>query len=154
MKRSYKQKYEELLIKKHEKKYIHISFSWKGIARFFALIGSLGLAIANFMLIISTWKLLNLGDLTKENITGFHQLLIIYPIIGEYILIGLTVICLTALIKGGFDKLKGYDGEGLIFGLTVGLIGTLLFGLTGGLLFGLTVGFDNEFERWIKKLRK
>ena len=124
-------KVTKLEIALHEKSFIHIS--WYSMLRFFAFLGSLGLSILNFMLIISTWKMLNLGGLTEEGITEFHQLLILYPIIGQYILIGLTVLCLTALIKGGFNKLKSYDEEGLIGGLIVGLI----VGLDGGLIWGV-----------------
>ena len=130
----------KLLIKQHTKSYIHISFSWKGIGRFFAFLGSLGLAVANFLLIIYTWKLLKLGNLIEEDITGFHQLFIIYPLIGEYILIGLTVVCLVALFKDGFNKLKTYNQEGLIGGLIIGLIGGLIFGLIFGLISGLIIG--------------
>jgi len=138
--KSYKQRYEELLIKQHEKRYIHIPFSWKAIGRLFAFLVSLGLAIANFFLIVSLWKLLNLGDLTKKYITSFSQLLIIYPLIGEYILISITAICLIALIKGGFDKLKIIEENGLIAGVIVGLIVGLIFGLIDGLIDGVIVG--------------
>ena len=145
-------------LEQHTKRYIHIPFSWKSIGLFFAFIGSLGLAIANFFLIISTWKMLKLGPLNEESITGFHQLLIIYPLIGEYILIGLTLICLVALIKGGFDKVKRYGEEGLIIGLIggliagliggliAGLIGGLIIGLIGGLIIGLIAGLNEEFK--------
>jgi hypothetical protein len=137
----------KLLIKQHEKNYLY--FSWKAIARLFALLGSVGLAIANFFLIMYTWKLLELGNGKEENITGFHQLLILYPIIGEYILIGLSIIFLIALIKGGFSKLKSYDERGLIFGLIfalmVGLISGLMFGLISGLIVGLMFSLSVEF---------
>ena len=138
--KSYKQKYEKLLIKQHEKIYIHIPFSWQAIGRFFAFIGSISLAIANFFLIIFTWNLLELKGLDIIDITGFHQLLIIYPLIGEYVLVGLSIICLVAMIKGGFDKLKSYKEVGLIGGLIYGLIAGLIGGLIGGLIAGLIVG--------------
>jgi len=148
MKKPYKKKYEELLAKTqvdekishHTKRYIHIPFNWSGIGRFIALLGSLGLAIANFFSIVYTWRLLKLGNLDKSDITEFHQLLILYPIITEYILIGLSAICLTALIKGGFDKLNSYKEVGLIGGLIVGLIYGLIVGLIFGLFFGRIVG--------------
>ena len=140
MKPNYKKKYEELLIKQHERKYIHIPFSWKAIGRFSAFLGSVGLAIANFFLIISTWNMLGLKSLSETQDYSFSQLLIVYPLIGEYILVSLTIICLTALIKGGFDKLKSYKKEGLLGGLLGGLLSGLLFGLLFGLFFGLIIG--------------
>ena len=157
MKPNYKKKYEELLIKQHERKYIHIPFSWKAIGRFLAFLGSVCLAIANFFLIISTWNMLGLKSLSETQDYSFSQLLIVYPLIGEYILVSLTIICLTALIKGGFDKLKSYKKEGILFGLILGLIIGLLFGLILGLIlgmiyglilgliYGMTIGLMSEF---------
>jgi len=61
-----------------------------------------------------------------------------------YFLISLNLILLVSLIKSGFDKLKSYKDErliwGLIFGLIWGLIWGLIFGLIGGLIFGLIGG--------------
>ena len=138
--RELQQEIIDLKIEKHRKHYIHIPFNWKVTGRFFALMGSVGLAIFNFFIIISTWKLVNLGGLNESDIKGAYQLLIVYPIIGEYILIGLAFVCLTALIKGGFNKINKYDDGGLIFGLIGGLIVGLIFGLIGGLIFGLIGG--------------
>jgi len=152
---NYKKKYQELQkelvdlkINQHTKRYIHIPFRWKAIGRLSALLGSIGLAIANFFLIIYTWSLLGLGSLDKEDIIGFNQLLILYPLIGEYILIGLVFICLIALIKGGFNKINSFGKGGLIgglifgliFGLIYGLIGSLIGSLIGGLIYGLIIG--------------
>jgi len=143
MRKSYKQKYEELKKKvevkesgvaKHTKNYIHSPKP--NFACFIAIVGSVGLSIVNFMLIISTWKMLGLGDLEEESITGFNQLLVCYPLVFEYVFIGLAVVSLVAMIKGGFNKLKKYDEDGLIGGLIWGLIG----GLIGGLIVGLIVG--------------
>jgi len=55
-----------------------------------------------------------------------HDLINLYPIIFEYILISLSLISLVALFKGGYSKLKRYDENGLIVGLIVGLIGGLI----------------------------
>ena len=125
----------QLEIRKHTKDYIRVPYpGWNVIARVLALLGSVGLAVANFLLLTYTWKLLNISVLfgTEEEIIanksliGFHQLLICYPLIGEYLLIGLSIICLVALIKGGFNKLKPFNKDGLIFDLMVGLIGSLI----------------------------
>ena len=120
-------------LEQHKHNYIHVPFSWKGFGRFCLFLGSLGLSILNFFLIIRIWKDYNV--LNKTN-NSFSQLIILYPLIGEYILIGLIFICLTALIKGGFNKIKSHKKEGLI----AGLIGGLLDGLIGGLIMGLIVG--------------
>ena len=161
--KSYKQKYEELLLEKHTRRYIHIPFSWKTIGLFFVLLGSIGLAIANFFLIVSIghtykiWELLN-SSISEETYSSFSQLIILSPLVGEYFLIGFVTICLAALIKGGFDKLKSFDEEGLIFvlifGLIAWLVGGLIFVLIGGLItwlisgliFVLIFGLSKEFE--------
>ena len=127
-------------IKKHTKRYIHIPFSWPAIGRFFAVLATGTLAVLNFFLIISTWKLLSLGSLNESDITGFHQLLILYPLIGEYVLIGLLATSIVACIKGGYKNLNRYSESGLIVGLIFGLIGGLIGGLIVGLIFGLIVG--------------
>ena len=136
----------KLLIKEHEKKYIHIPFSWGFISRLFAFLGSVVLVMCNFFLLISVWTTYNISVFfgTNEEIIAnkalisFKQLVILYPVFGEYILIGLSMICLVALIKGGFDKLKRYDEDGLIIGLIFGLI----VGLTGSLIGGLSEEFN------------
>jgi len=118
VKKSYKKRYEELLVKtqvedkinQHTKNYIHIPFSWSATARFFALLGSVGLAIANFLFLILTWKMLKLGYLDEGDITGINQLYIIFPLLGQYLLIGLVFICLTALIKGKYAILVWFLG--------------------------------------------
>ena len=169
---NYKRKYEELMAKKevdekieiHRKHHIHIPFSWVG--RFFAFVGSAVLAFANFLLIMACWDFLQLGSLSKIDYKGLHQLLIVYPIIGEYLLIGLAAICFVAMVKGGFNKLKSFDeeglmvdlvaglGAGLVLGSVIGLVAGLLFGLAvglvsglvGGLWFGLVSGLGDEFK--------
>ena len=143
--KTYKQKYKELLLKQHEKKYIH--FSWSTMGRLFAFLGSLGLSIVNFYLLVSigkvfkVWELLSSG---KEELgtayISFSQLIILYPLIGEYLLIGLSVICLTALIKGGFKKLKKYWDNGLILGIIWGVIWGIIVGIIVGIIWGLING--------------
>jgi hypothetical protein len=153
-KKSYKKRYEELLAKtqidekisQHTRSYIHIPFSWSGIGRFFALLGSIGLVIANFLLLISVgytykvWELLGSSE-PQEAYHSFSQLIILYPLIGQYLLIGLAFVCLIALIKGGFKKYEeGGLIAGLIFGLTAGLIVGMTTGLIFCMIFGLTAG--------------
>lgn len=150
-KKSYKKMYEELKeemsLSSHVKSYIHIS--WMGIVRFVLFLLSIGLSVGNFMLIISIGNIHNVWSLLASNSPNevkatFTQLIILYPLIGEYILIGLSIVCLIALCKGGFSKLKSYNEEaligGLILGLIVGLILGLILGLIGGLVAGLILG--------------
>ena len=101
------------------------------ITRFLIFLGSIGLAILNFMLLTSMWKTLEIGKLLAEEtpIATFNQLTIIYPLIANYITISLIFICLTASIKGGFDKIKSYKDKGLIFWLIIWLIIGLIIGL-------------------------
>ena len=160
----------DLKLKQHTKSYIHIPFSWKVIGRLFAFLGCLGLAIFYFFIILSNWTVLQLGSLNESDIKGFYQLGIIPMFLVEYLLIGLVFICLIALIKGGFNKIKSYNEKGLIYGLIVGLIvglilgliigllsgllggliygllGWLIYGLIGGLIYGLIYGLLGEFE--------
>ena len=146
-KKSELQKLEEentrLKLKMHTKHYIHIPRpSWPSVGRFLAVMATLGLSIANFFLILFTWQLLELKNLDVDQTYSFTQLLILWPIIGEYLLISLTIISSIALIKGSFTKLKSFDDEGLIFGL----IGGLIISLIGGLIVGLIVGLEKEFK--------
>ena len=150
-KRTYKQKYEEILkktlddkITNHTKNYIHIPFSWKRIGMFFALLGSTGLAIFNFFLIISIGNNYNVWELLwAEYPSIVHhsllQLTILYPLIGGYISIGLVYLCIVALIKGGFDKIKSHKDFGVILGLLFGLVlmlsGSFILGLLASLIF-------------------
>jgi len=145
----------DLKLKQHTKSYIHIS--WKVIGRLFAFLGCLGLAIFNFFIILSNWTVLQLGSLNESDIKGFYQLGIIPMFLVEYLLIGLVFICLIALIKGGFNKIKSYNEEGLIYGLIVGLIVGLILGLIigllsgllGGLIYGLIVGLILGLLGWL-----
>ena len=146
---NYKKKYEALKsqnnidkkITEHKKKHIHIPFSWGWLGRFFALLGCIALSVLNFILLDHVRNIFNVWD--DNLVTNFNQLIILYPLLGEYFLISATAICLVALIKGGFDKIKTYDEECLIYYLIVGLIIGLFFGLLGliiGLFFGLITG--------------
>ena len=156
--KNYKKLYEELKqekdfdvrIKFHEKSYIHIPFSWGAIGRFFSFIGSLLLCVGFWFVLKTNWIILNISEIFKpENeinraLINVSMLGIIPNLIFAYLLIGLTAICLVALIKGGFNKVKKYEENGLIAGLIFGLIGGiiagLIVGLIAGLIFGLIVG--------------
>ena len=123
----------KLEVEKHRKGYIHVPFSWPGLGRIALLLLSIALAVGNVFLIISARKLL------KPLNESINKLLILYPLVGGYILIGLVAICLVAVIKGGFNKIKSYEEISLIYCLIVGLI-FLLCGLIIGLIFGLATG--------------
>ena len=112
-------------LKKHEQEYIHIP---KPNSKWFCRLGLLCLtvfiSITNFFLIKSFWIKENLGYVFAEdsgliNYTPkLFDLMILYPILAEFIFISLIVILVVSLFK----KLKRYDKEGLIGGLIVGLI--------------------------------
>jgi len=134
-------------MKKHEEQYIHIKKpTWKEFGKFTSILLTTFLSIVNFFLIKTIYIKENLGYIfaNKEELINyspkFFDLMILYPILAEYILISLTII----LIVSCFKKLNKYDEEGLIFGLIGGLIGGLIAGLiaglTGGLIVGLIVG--------------
>jgi hypothetical protein len=165
---SLKEKILDLKIDTHKRNYIHIPYpTWKSIGIFFLTIFSGVLAIGNFLLLLSlgeqqkVWILLN-SQTPEQQFHSTTQLVIIYPLIGEYVLIGLTIICIFALIKGGFVKLKPFHENaliggliwglivgfiwGLTWGLSVGLIVGLIGGLIGGLIVGLIWGLIGEFE--------
>jgi hypothetical protein len=127
-------------IEQHKKGYIHIDKN--KILLFFAFLGNIAVAVGNFFVLIAAWKQLNIGTLFANNPTylGLYQLGIIPILIFEYCLIGLAVVCFAAMIMGGFDKLKGINEQGLIFGLIAGLIVGLIIGLIFGLIVGLIIG--------------
>jgi hypothetical protein len=136
----------DLKINKHKSDYIHIpkpNGLWFG--KFFAFIFLAFLSVMNFLLIKAIWLKFNLGYVfaTEEEwvnytIEGFH-LIVLYPLVGEYLFIALTIFTFVSLFK----KLKSFDEAGLIvcliFGLIFGLIVCLIFGLIVGLIFGLIV---------------
>jgi len=144
-KKQLNKKIEQLEIKLHTKKYIHIPMpSWKGFGKL-CLIGLMAfLSVINFMLILRIWKDYNLGYVfaSEEEMINyapkFVDLIVLYPLLGQFILISLTVILSVSLFK----KIKSYDEAGLIGGLIFGLI----VGLIGGLIGGLIVGLMGEFN--------
>ena len=136
-----------LKIQQHRKDCLHIPFSWKRLGLFGSTLLSGLLAYLNFILLIfvgkafKVWALLG-AESGIEAFSHWSQLIICYPLIGEYILISITIICLIALIKGGFDKLKSVNDNGLIFRLIFDLIFGLIFGLIVGLMGGLSAEFE------------
>jgi hypothetical protein len=167
----------DLEIEKHRKNYIHIPFSWPAIGRLAAFLGSAWLAILNFLLLIQVGRDYGVWTLFGSNnpeLAYWTQLIVLWPLIGEYVLVSASVICLVAVIKGGFSNLKSIKEGALIFalicvligaligvlivaliggligGLIVALIGALIFALIGGLIgaliFGLIGGLIEEFK--------
>ena len=101
------------------------------------------LAIGNFQLIDK--EVISTAFNCSEDCNLIPSDLInLYPILGEYLLISLAIISLVASFKRGYKNLKSYEDEGLIvgliFGLIFGLIVDLIVGLIFGLIFGLIVG--------------
>jgi hypothetical protein len=134
---------DQLKLELHTKKYIHITMpSWKGFGKLILTLLTATLSCFNFMLILKIWKDYNLGYIfasPSEMINyspKFADLIILCPIIGEYILISLTIIFTVSLFK----KLKGYDEGDFVVELVWGLVGGLIWGLVGGLIWGLVSG--------------
>ena len=135
---------DQLKLELHTKKYIHITMpSWKGFGKLILTLLTATLSCFNFMLILKIWKDYNLGYIfasPSEMINyspKFADLIILCPIIGEYILISLTIIFTVSLFK----KLKDYNEKALIWGLYNGLVQGMEDGLIIGLMCGLVVGF-------------
>jgi len=137
----------DLKIESHRKGYIHIPFSWKRVGLFFLFLGSIGLAILNFIVLLSNYYIWHIDEVFKptkeinQKLIGIYQLGIIPQLLFEYVLIGLVFICLVVLIKGSFSKIKKIEDVGLIYGLIGGLIYGLIVGLIIGLIGGLIGGF-------------
>jgi len=145
-------------IKVHEDEYYHIPR--------LALLPVLGfivfslLSIGNYQLINKEVIKVAFTCVDECNVLKLNDLMNLYPIIAEYILISLAIISLVAVFKGGFNNLKPYDKKGLIEGLILGLIiggliggliigliiEGLILGLIIGLIIGLIMGLIKEFE--------
>ena len=128
-------KTKQKITKQHEREYIHIPKTNKNwFAKLGGFVFFLFLSIVNFKLILFLWKDLSLSNLLDS--AYFNQLLVLYPFIGQYLFISLTIICVVGLFK----RLNSYDEDGLIYELIYGLIGGLIYGLVVGLIGGLVVG--------------
>ncbi len=120
----------ETTVKKQERKYIPVT--WGDIGRFFLCFFFTILSIANFWLIIKGGKLLGFGKTPEQ----LGQLVICWVIIGQYLLMGFTLVCSAALLKKGFKNLEYFTSNEWY---KKGLIGSLIKGLTYGLLGGIAV---------------
>jgi len=157
------------MIQQHEEEYTHIH---KG--SILAIAGAVLFAILAYLnLYFIDWDVINLVFSCKESECSSlvaHNLINIYPLVGEYVLISLLVISLAAISKGGYSRLKSFDEEGLIMGLISGLItglivsliwslivsliwslivsliAGLIMGLIFGLIAGLIAGLKEEFN--------
>ena len=128
------------IIKQHEDNYYHIPKV--NLLPLLGLIVFTLLAIGNYQLIdksIIKEVFKNCEEICVYNLIPLN-LLILYPIILEYILISLSFISLVAIFKRGYKKLKSYNKGGLTWGLIVGLTWGLIVGLIGGLIVGLILG--------------
>jgi hypothetical protein len=134
------------LIKEHEKNYIHIPFSYRVLWTLVGLTITGFLAFWNWILMINignhfnVWKMLN-----KEAEQNVLQLIILYPMIGEAILILLFMIGMFSLfyknkIQQIIENLIVGIILGLIYGLIVGIILGIFFGLIFGIFFGIFFG--------------
>ena len=130
-------------IKQHESEYWHISK--------FSILPILGIIIFGLLnygnyFLIDKQVIITTFNCEKDNCNlTLHDLINIYPIIGQSILIDLFIISLVALFKKGYNNLKSYKEKGLIWGLIWGLIGGLIGGLIFGLIWGLIFGLIDEF---------
>ena len=126
-------------INQHEQQYWHIPK--------FSLLPILGIILFT-LLTIGNYQLIDkqivrdVFNWSEEYCEEFvlNDLMILYPVIFEYIFISLLIISLVALFKGGYNKLKNYKEEGLIEGLILGLIWGLILGIIVGLIVGLILG--------------
>ena len=145
-------------IKQHEDKYWHI-LKLVLLPLLGVIIFSL-LAYKNYLLIDK--QIINSAFLCSENCNKLvvHDLLNLYSIIVEYILIVLALISLVAMFKKGYTNLKTFKERGLIYVLIIGLIiglisiSVLIYGLIIGLIsvlisvliIGLIIGLSEEFR--------
>ena len=147
-----KQQKSKHTLQNHKDNYIHIPKpSSVVIGKFFCLIGLLFLNYFNFRLIITIYNYFDMGYIfaTAEEVINytpeFIDLIIIYPIFFQYLL----VISFVILFVSMFKKLKSYNEKGLVFGLVfcliLGLLAGLLAGLLGGLVLSLLTGLIFEF---------
>ncbi|MFW6233451.1 MAG: hypothetical protein ACOC3Z_02190, partial [Nanoarchaeota archaeon] len=120
---------EKLTLESHTKKYIHIPkppiLPIIGII-IFGILSYYNLYFIDLELIKVVFSS---NEIIEQFTFKFSHLINIYPIIGEYILLSLTMISITALFKGGYNKIKSYKEKGLIAGLIAGLIVGLIAGL-------------------------
>ena len=107
-------------LKQHEQKYWHIpKFAILPIIAtlFFGFLAYMNLKLIDWNVIKTAFACSNEScNLIPNNLINM------YPIIGEYVLISLIIISFAAIIKNGFNNLKSYNEGGLIVSLIGGLI--------------------------------
>ena len=106
-----------------ESRKIKLNIDWKPLIATIILIP---LTIFWLYQSIVNWGMFEIFNLEPAEIVTISNLIVIPNILFNYLLISLTIISLVALIKGGYNKLKKYNEEGLIEGLIVGLIWGLI----------------------------
>ena len=131
--------------KQYEQEYWHIRKI--SLLPFIATLFFSWLAWINLKLI--DWNIIKIAFNCEKDSCSLisRDLIVCYILIFECLFICIAIISLVAMFKGGFDKLKRYDDEGLIssliFGLISGLISGLIFGLIFGLISSLTFGLGS-----------
>ena len=140
VKKMNKTKKEKINLEDHNKKYIHITKE-----SILPLIGTIFFGILSYLnLYLFDWEFIKFCifnlNITKHFILKFSHLINICPIIGEYILISLTIISILAFFKGGYKKIISFKEEGLMCGLGLGLTYGLTMGGIIGLMYGLGLG--------------
>src|SRR6056297_1411645 len=126
-------------LKNHTDSYIHIS--WVQLGLFLLFCFGIFLLVLNFLLLKNVGAELGVWDLLftdSEVVSSVSQLIVIYPIICQYLLISFTLITFVAFLKNGYNNLKPLSDNGLIYGL----IGWLIYGLIGWLIFGILGEFN------------
>ena len=152
IKKQLNKKIKNLELQLHTRKYIHIPRpSWKGIGKFSLTLFMAFLSVVNFLLILKIWDKFDLGYVFANEVDliyytpKFIDLIVLYPLVGEFILIGLTTILLASLFK----ELKSYKEWGLISLLVYGLILGSAVGLAAGSISGLFYGLAGGSIPWL-----
>lgn len=129
---------------------------WPDLFRLGCIIVSIALCYGVYASTEQHW--MRLGTLLEGGIPwSSDQFPILLLIVSEYCLVGLTAICCAAFKKGGFRKVKPFNGGtitflivGLVLGLLLGLIDQSIRGVIAGLALGLlaavTLGYGIELQ--------
>ena len=111
----------KLQVEKHTKKYIHIPQpSLIGIGNFLLTIFFGFLSYFNFKLILKIWNDYNLRYFFKDHealinhVPKFEELIVLCFLIGGFLLISFTIICLVNLFKKDPLVFKVQDGKYII----------------------------------------
>jgi hypothetical protein len=135
------------ILKEHEKNYIHIPFSYRVLWTLVGLTVTGFLAFWNWILMINIGKHFDFWKMFNTEIElNVLQLIMLYPIIAEGILILLFIIGLLYLFNK--NKIQQIIIEnlivpiiiGIIYGVIGGIICGLIYGVIGGIICGLIYG--------------